>query len=61
MLAGSIADVIGTRPMVLASSALLAISAACCGVSRNGAELIAFNLGISDSRVWALRHRWGSC
>jgi len=42
MLAGSIADVIGTRPMVLTSSALLAISAACCGVSRNGAELIAF-------------------
>jgi MFS family permease len=51
MLAGSIADVIGTRPMVLTSSALLAISAACCGVSRNGAELIAFRglQGISNA------------
>jgi hypothetical protein len=42
MLAGSIADVLGTRPMILTSSALLAISATCCGISRNGAELIAF-------------------
>ncbi|KAI4730327.1 MFS general substrate transporter [Aureobasidium sp. EXF-10728] len=41
MLAGSIADVLGTRPMILTASALLAISATCCGVSRNGAELIA--------------------
>ncbi|KAI4831994.1 MFS general substrate transporter [Aureobasidium sp. EXF-8845] len=51
MLAGSIADVIGTRPMILTSSALLAISAACCGVSRNGAELIAFRglQGISNA------------
>jgi MFS family permease len=51
MLAGSIADVLGTRPMILTSSALLAISAACCGVSRNGAELIAFRglQGISNA------------
>lgn len=42
MLAGSIADVLGTRPMILTSSALLSLSATCCGVSRNGAELIAF-------------------
>ena len=51
MLAGSIADVLGTRPMVLTSSALLVVSAACCGVSRNGAELIAFRglQGISNA------------
>ncbi|KAG9813775.1 MFS general substrate transporter, partial [Aureobasidium melanogenum] len=40
-----------TRPMVLTSSALLVVSAACCGVSRNGAELIAFRglQGISNA------------
>ncbi|KAG9738999.1 MFS general substrate transporter, partial [Aureobasidium melanogenum] len=51
MLAGSVTDVLGTRPMVLTSSALLVVSAACCGVSRNGAELIAFRglQGISNA------------
>lgn len=51
MLAGSVADVLGTRPMVLTSSALLVVSAACCGVSRHGAELIAFRglQGISNA------------
>jgi MFS family permease len=42
MLAGSIADVIGTRPMVLAANMLLIVSAFACGAARNGGEVIAF-------------------
>jgi len=42
MLAGSVADVVGTRPMVLAANTLLAASALGCGFARTGGELIAF-------------------
>ncbi|KAK4500143.1 hypothetical protein PRZ48_008329 [Zasmidium cellare] len=42
MLAGSIADVVGTRPMILAANMLLIASAFACGVARTGGELIAF-------------------
>lgn len=42
MLAGSITDVVGTRPMILAANVLLAASALACGVARTGGELIAF-------------------
>lgn len=42
MLAGSIADVVGTRPMILAANVLLIVSAFACGAARNGGELIAF-------------------
>lgn len=42
MLAGSIADVVGTRPMILAANILLAASALACGLARTGGELIAF-------------------
>lgn len=42
MLAGSIADVVGTRPMILAANILLVASAIACGLARTGSELIAF-------------------
>ena len=42
MLAGSIADVVGTRPMILAANVLLVASALACGFARTGGELIAF-------------------
>jgi MFS family permease len=42
MLAGSIADVIGTRLMILAANILLVASALACGVAQTGNELIAF-------------------
>jgi len=42
MLAGSIADVVGTRPMILAANILLVASALACGVAQTGNELIAF-------------------
>ncbi|QIW94965.1 hypothetical protein AMS68_000483 [Peltaster fructicola] len=42
MLAGSITDVLGTRPMILAANMLLVASAFACGVARTGSELIAF-------------------
>jgi MFS family permease len=42
MLAGSIADVVGTRPMILAANILLVASALACGLARTGNELIAF-------------------
>ncbi|MCJ1284654.1 hypothetical protein MMC26_003989 [Xylographa opegraphella] len=42
MLAGSIADVVGTRPVMLAANALLVVSALACGLARTGGELIAF-------------------
>nr|POE47250.1 drug resistance protein [Quercus suber] len=42
MLAGSITDVVGTRPMILAANVLLIASAIACGVARTGGELIAF-------------------
>jgi len=51
MLAGSITDVIGTRPMILAATILLVTSALGCGLARNGGELIAFRglQGISSA------------
>ena len=51
MLAGSITDVIGTRPMILAATILLATSALGCSLARNGGELIAFRglQGISSA------------
>jgi MFS family permease len=42
MLAGSIADVLGTRPVMLAANILLVASALACGLARTGGELIAF-------------------
>ncbi|KAF2171499.1 hypothetical protein M409DRAFT_63743 [Zasmidium cellare ATCC 36951] len=42
MLAGSIADVVGTRPIILAANLLLIASAFACGGARTGGELIAF-------------------
>lgn len=42
MLAGSIADVVGTRPVMLAANTLLVASALACGLARTGGELIAF-------------------
>ena len=42
MLAGSIADVVGTRPMTLAANVLLIASALACGLARTGGEIIAF-------------------
>lgn len=42
MLAGSIADVVGTKPMILAANILLIASALACGLARTGGELIAF-------------------
>ena len=42
MLAGSITDVLGTRPMILTANIILAASALACGVARNGGEIIAF-------------------
>lgn len=42
MLSGSIADVVGTRPMMLAANVLLVASALACGLARTGGELIAF-------------------
>ena len=42
MLAGSVADVVGTRPMMLAANILLVASALACGLARNGGEIIAF-------------------
>jgi MFS family permease len=42
MLAGSIADVVGTKPMILAANILLVASALACGLARTGNELIAF-------------------
>lgn len=42
MLAGSITDVVGTRPMILAANMLLIASAFACGAARTGSELIAF-------------------
>lgn len=42
MLAGSIADVVGTRPVMLAATVLLIASALACGLARTGGELIAF-------------------
>ncbi|GAB7328575.1 hypothetical protein MBLNU13_g00525t1 [Cladosporium sp. NU13] len=42
MLAGSVADVVGTRPMILAANILLVASALACGLARSGNELIAF-------------------
>jgi MFS family permease len=41
-LAGSIADVVGTKPMILAANILLVASALACGLARTGNELIAF-------------------
>lgn len=42
MLAGSIADVLGTRPMIIAANVLLVASAFACGLARTGGQLIAF-------------------
>jgi MFS family permease len=42
MLAGSVADVVGTRPVMLAANTLLVASALGCGLARTGGELIAF-------------------
>ncbi|KAG2167970.1 hypothetical protein JADG_007709 [Aureobasidium aubasidani] len=42
MLAGSLADVLGTRPLILSANILLAVSALACGLARNGGEIIAF-------------------
>ena len=42
MLAGSVTDVVGTRPMILAANILLVASALACGLARTGNELIAF-------------------
>lgn len=42
MLAGSIADVLGTRPVMLAANILLIASSLACGLARTGGELIAF-------------------
>jgi MFS family permease len=42
MLAGSIADVVGTKPVMLAANTLLVASALACGLARTGGELIAF-------------------
>ena len=42
MLAGSIADVVGTKPMILAANILLVASALACGLARTGNDLIAF-------------------
>jgi MFS family permease len=51
MLAGSIADVVGTRPMMLAANILLIASALACGLARNGGEIIAFRAlqGVSSA------------
>lgn len=51
MLAGSIADVLGARPMILSATILLAASALACGLARNGGEIIAFRglQGISNA------------
>jgi MFS family permease len=51
MLAGSITDVLGTRPMVLTANILLAASSLACGLAQNGGELIAFRglQGISNA------------
>lgn len=51
MLAGSITDVLGTRPMILAANIILAASSLACGLSRNGGEIIAFRglQGISNA------------
>lgn len=51
MLAGSITDVLGTRPMVLAANIVLAASSLACGLSRDGGEIIAFRglQGISNA------------
>ena len=42
MLAGSIADVLGTKPVMLAANILLIASCLACGLARTGGELIAF-------------------
>jgi MFS family permease len=51
MLAGSITDVLGTRPMILTANILLAASSLACGLAQNGGELIAFRglQGISNA------------
>lgn len=51
MLAGSITDVLGTRPMILAANIILAASSLACGLSRDGGEIIAFRglQGISNA------------
>ena len=51
MLAGSITDVLGTRPMILTANIILAASSLACGVARNGGEIIAFRglQGISNA------------
>ena len=51
MMAGSIADVVGTRPVILAACSLLVASSLACGLSRTGGELIAFRalMGITSS------------
>lgn len=51
MLAGSIADVVGTKPVMNAANVLLVASSIGCGFARNGGELIAFRAlsGISSA------------
>lgn len=51
MLAGSIADVVGTKPMMLAANVLLIATSLGCGLSRTGGEIIAFRAlqGISNA------------
>ncbi|CAD0114084.1 unnamed protein product, partial [Aureobasidium uvarum] len=42
MLAGSITDVIGTRPLILAANILLVATALGCGLAQTGGELVTF-------------------
>ncbi|KAI4728787.1 MFS general substrate transporter [Aureobasidium sp. EXF-10728] len=42
MLAGSVTDVIGTRPLILTANMLLVATALGCGLARTGGELVAF-------------------
>jgi MFS family permease len=53
MLAGSVCDVIGTRPVLLAANILLIASSLMCGVARTGGEIIAARglMGISNAMV----------
>lgn len=53
MLAGSVCDVIGTRPVLLAASLLLIASSLMCGLASNGGEIIAARgiMGMSNAMV----------
>ncbi|KAL9087155.1 MAG: hypothetical protein Q9165_006806 [Trypethelium subeluteriae] len=53
LMAGSIADVVGTKRVSLTGSFLLAGCALACGLARNGGELIAFRglQGVSNAMI----------